>query len=49
MIRQERVKFCVRVHQSGYSYDDLKRIWTTADSLGFHSASLYDLLHIPTL
>jgi alkanesulfonate monooxygenase SsuD/methylene tetrahydromethanopterin reductase-like flavin-dependent oxidoreductase (luciferase family) len=44
-----RVKFCVRVHQSGYSYDELKRIWTTADQLGYHSASLYDLLHIPTL
>ncbi len=43
------VKFCVRVHQGGYSYDELKRIWITADGLGYHSGSLFDLLNIPTL
>lgn len=44
-----QVKFCVRVHQSGYSYDTLRRIWQDADRLGYHSASLYDLINIPTL
>lgn len=44
-----KVKFCVRVHQGGYSFEELKRIWTTADGLGYHSGSLYDLLNIPTL
>jgi len=45
----QQVKFCVRVHQGGYSFEDLKRIWTTADRLGYHSGSLYDLLNVPTL
>ena len=43
------VKFCVRMHQHGYAFDDLKEVWTEADRLGYHSASLYDLLNIPTL
>jgi hypothetical protein len=43
------IKFCVRVHQGGYSYDTLRRIWLDADRLGYYSASLYDLLNIPTL
>ena len=43
------VKFCVRVHQGGYAYSDLRRIWKDADRLGYHSASLYDLINIPTL
>ena len=43
------VKFCVRVHQSGYTYPELRRIWQAADGLGYHSASLYDLINIPTL
>jgi alkanesulfonate monooxygenase SsuD/methylene tetrahydromethanopterin reductase-like flavin-dependent oxidoreductase (luciferase family) len=43
------IKFCVRVHQGGYSYDTLRRIWQDADRLGYYSASLYDLLNIPTL
>ena len=42
-------KFCVRVHQSGYAYPELRRIWQDADRLGYHSASLYDLINIPTL
>ena len=44
-----KVKFSVRIHQGGYSYDSLRRIWVTADRLGYHSATLYDLLNIPTL
>ena len=44
-----KVKFSIRIHQSGYSYDSLRRIWTEADSLGYHSATLYDLLNVPAL
>ena len=44
-----KVKFGVRIHQSGYSYDSLRRVWTEADRLGYHSATLYDLLNVPTL
>ena len=44
-----KVKFSVRVHQGGYSYESLRRIWKDADRLGYYSASLYDLLNIPTL
>ncbi len=43
------VKFGVRVHQSGYSFEDLKAIFTLADRLGYYSATLYDLLNIPAL
>ena len=45
----EHVKFSVRMHQHGYNFDDLKRIWTQADRLGYHSATLYDLLNAPAL
>ncbi len=48
-MQSRKVKFGVRIHQGGYSYDDLKRIWTEADGLGYHSATLYDLLNVPTL
>ena len=34
-------------HQSGYSYASLRRVWTEADRLGYHSATLYDLLNVP--
>ena len=44
-----KVKFSVRVHQSGYSYESLRKIWTEADRLGYYSASLYDLLNVPAL
>ena len=44
-----RVKFGVRIHQSGYSYEALRRVWTQADRLGYYSATLYDLLNVPTL
>ena len=49
MVMEQGVKFGVRVHQSGYSFDDLKAIFTQADRLGYYSATLYDLLNIPTL
>ena len=44
-----QVKFSVRMHQGGYGYDALRRIWTDADRLGYYSATLYDLLNVPTL
>ena len=45
----KKVKFGVRIHQSGYSYGSLRKIWTEADRLGYHSATLYDLLNVPAL
>ena len=44
-----RAKFGVRIHQSGYDYPTLRRIWTVADRLGYYSATLYDLLNAPAL
>ena len=44
-----RIKFGVRIHQGGYGYEALRDVWREADSLGFYSASLYDLLNAPTL
>ena len=44
-----KVKFSVRIHQSGYTYEALKQVWTQADRLGYYSATLYDLLNVPTL
>ena len=44
-----QVKFGVRIHQHGYTFEDLKRVWTQADRLGYHSATLYDLLNAPAL
>ena len=49
MVMEQGVKFGVRVHQSGYSFEDLKAIFTQADRLGYYSATLYDLLNIPAL
>ena len=49
MVMQQQVRFGVRVHQSGYSFEDLKAIFTQADRLGYYSATLYDLLNIPAL
>ena len=45
----KKVKFSVRIHQGGYSYEFLRRIWMDADRLGYYSATLYDLLNVPTL
>ncbi len=44
-----RVKFAVRIHQQGYDFDSLREIWLEADRLGYHSASLIDLLNAPVL
>ena len=44
-----KVKFSIRIHQGGYSYQSLRRIWIEADRLGYYSATLYDLLNVPTL
>ena len=44
-----RIKFGIRIHQSGYRYEALRDVWREADRLGFYSASLYDLLNAPTL
>ena len=41
----KRIKFGVRIHQGGYGYEALRDVWREADSLGFYSASLYDLLN----
>ena len=43
------IKFSVRIHQGGYDYPALKGVWTAADRLGYHSATLYDLLGAPAL
>ena len=48
-MKNKKVKFGVRIHQSGYSYESLRQVWTEADRLGYHSATLYDLLNVPTL
>ncbi len=48
-MRDRPVKFSVRIHQGGYDYPALKRIWKNADRLGYHSATLYDLLGVPAL
>ena len=42
-------KFGVRIHQGGYEYESLRRVWLEADRLGYYSATLYDLLNVPTL
>lgn len=44
-----QVKFGVRIHQRGYSYEALKKVWTEADRLGYYSATLMDLLTAPVL
>jgi len=44
-----RVKFGVRIHQWEYNFDSLREIWVEADRLGYHSATLIDLLNAPVL
>lgn len=43
------ISFIVRLHQGGFDYAYLRRIFQAADALGYDGASLYDLLGIPTL
>jgi alkanesulfonate monooxygenase SsuD/methylene tetrahydromethanopterin reductase-like flavin-dependent oxidoreductase (luciferase family) len=35
-------KLGVKTGQGGYSYEELRKVWTTADELGYDSAWLYD-------
>lgn len=44
-----RVKFGVRIHQRGYDFESLREVWVEADRLGYHSATLIDLLTAPLL
>ena len=46
---ESKIKFGFRIHQSGYSFTELKNAVTLADRLGYYSVTLYDLLGIPTL
>lgn len=46
---QQPINFYVRVHQANLSYGELLTIWQAADALGYHGASLYDLLAAPCL
>ena len=39
------VRFSVRIHQRGYSFEALKQVWQEADRLGYHSATLFDLIN----
>ncbi len=49
MADRPAVKYLVRVHQAGYTYDEVRRIWTASDSLGYYGATLYDLMNAPAL
>ena len=42
-----RIEFGVKTGQGGYTFDELRRVWTAADELGYESAWLYD--HFYTL
>ena len=46
---ESNIKFGFRIHQSGYTFEELKRVVILADALGYYSVTLYDLLGIPTL
>ena len=49
MTNDRKTKFGVRMHQGGYEYEAVKQVYQEADRLGYHSATLYDLLSVPTL
>jgi len=38
--------FVVRVHQNGWSYQELEAVWRESERLGYYGASLYDVLGI---
>ena len=42
-------KVVVRIHQSGWTFGQLKRVWKEADKLGYDGASIYDVLLPPSL
>jgi F420-dependent oxidoreductase-like protein len=37
-----RMKFGVKTGQGGYTYEELKKVWSAAEQLGYDSAWLYD-------
>ena len=49
MSNGRKIKFGVRMHQGGYEYEAVRQVWKEADRLGYHSATLYDLLNVPAL
>ena len=49
MSASRQIKFGIRIHQAGYGYQELKEVWLEGDRLGYHSATLIDLLSAPTL
>jgi alkanesulfonate monooxygenase SsuD/methylene tetrahydromethanopterin reductase-like flavin-dependent oxidoreductase (luciferase family) len=38
--------FAVRIHQNGWSYQELEEVWRESERLGYDGASLYDVLGI---
>ena len=41
------MRFVVRIHQGGWTYEQLHAVWQEADRLGYHGGSLYDLIGAP--
>ena len=39
------IEFGVKTGQGGYSYEDLRKVWSAAEELGYDSAWLYDHFH----
>lgn len=42
-------RFCVRIHHAGYTLDQLRRLWRSAEGSGYDGVSLYDVLARPAL
>ncbi len=42
-------RFCVRIHHAGYTFDQLRRLWRSAERSGYDGVSLYDVLARPAL
>ena len=40
------MRFVVRIHQNGWSYQELQAVWRESERLGYDGASLYDVLGI---
>ena len=40
------MRFAVRIHQNGWSYQELEAVWRESERLGYDGASLYDVLGI---
>lgn len=40
---KRKIKFGLRIHQTHFDYESLKKIWIEADKLGYHSATLFDV------